>query len=82
MRMYQMYVCECCGKESKNCEVIEACEATRFGLTVEEKHSWDALKSSAKYFKSIVLNENNEITLAAYRNALEKLITFEHSHNL
>lgn len=82
MKMYQMYVCECCGKESKNCKVIEACEAAHFGLTVEEKHSWDALKSSAKYFGSVVMTRNNDETRAAYDSAIEKLVAFEQLHGI
>lgn len=82
MIMYQMYVCECCGKESKDCEVIEACEAAHFGLTVKEKHEWDALKSSARYFGSVVMTNNNENTRATYDNAIEKLIAFEQLHGI
>lgn len=82
MRVYQVYVCEKCGKESRCCEEIEVCEAFHMGLTVAEKHTWDALKSSAEYFGSIVLNRNNEQTRAAYDEAIEKLVQFEQSHGI
>ena len=81
MRMYQVYVCEHCGKESTSCEDIEACEASHMGLSVEEKHSWDALKSAA-YFGSDVATTNNEKTRAAYDEAIEKLVSFEQAHGI
>lgn len=82
MRMYQVYVCERCGKESLSHDEIEECEATHMGLTVEEKHTWDALKSSAKYFGGVVSTTNNERTRAAYDNAIEKFVEFERSHRI
>lgn len=82
MRMYQIYVCEHCGKESMSHDVIEECEATHMGLTVEEKHTWDALKSAAKYFGSVVSTTNNERTRAVYDEAIEKLVSFEQSHGI
>ena len=82
MRMYQVYVCEHCGKESTSCEDIEACEASHMGLSVEEKHSWDALKSAAAYFGSVVATTNNEKTRAEYDEAIEKLVSFEQAHGI
>lgn len=82
MRMYQVYVCENCGKESLCHDEIEECEASHMGLTVEEKHTWDALKSSAKYLGSVVSTTNNEQTRAAYDDAIEKLVSFEQSHEI
>lgn len=82
MRMYQVYVCEYCGKESLSHDKIEECEAAHMGLTVEEKHTWNALKSSAEYFGSVVSTTNNEQTRAAYDNAIKKLVQFEQSHGM
>lgn len=82
MIMYQVYICEYCGKESKSYKVIEACEAAHFGLTVEEKLSWDAMKLLVEYLGSIVLEENNERTRATYDNAIEKLVAFEQLHGI
>lgn len=82
MRMYQVYVCEHCGKESTSSEDIEVCEASHMGLSVEEKNSWDALKSAAAYFGSIVATTNNEKTRAAYDKAIEKLVSFEQAHRI
>ena len=62
MKMYQIYVCETCGKKSKSQEEIERCEASHVGLTIKEKHSWEALKSAARYFSSVLYNTNNEKT--------------------
>lgn len=82
MRMYQMYVCEHCGKESLSHDAIEECEAAHMGLTMAEKRILDALKSAAKYFGSIVSRTNNEKTRAAYDDAIEKLVSFEQSHGI
>lgn len=82
MKTYQVYVCEKCGKESRSCEEIEVCEATHMGLSVAEKHSWDALKSAARYFGSVVSMTNNEQTRAAYDDAVEKLVSFEQLHGI
>ena len=76
MRMYQVYVCEYCGKESLSHDKIEECEAAHMGLTVEEKHT------SAEYFGSVVSTTNNEQTRAAYDNAIKKLVQFEQSHGM
>lgn len=82
MRMYKVYVCECCGKGSLSHDAIEVCEAAHMGLTVEEKHNWDALKSAAKYFGNIWSTTNNEQTRTAYDNAIEKLVSFEQAHKI
>ncbi|WP_281513156.1 hypothetical protein [Bacteroides acidifaciens] len=82
MEMYQVYVCECCGKESLSHDTIEECEASHMGLTVAEKRAWDALKSAAKHFGSVVSTTNNERTRAAYDNAIKRLISFEQLHGI
>lgn len=82
MRMYQVYICEHCGKESLSHDEIEECEATHMGLTVGEKHTWDALKSAAKHFGSVWSTTNNEQTRVAYDNAIKKLVSFERSHRI
>ena len=82
MKMYQIYVCEHCGKESQSHDEIEECEAAHMGLTVAEKHTWDTLKSAAKYFGSVVSSNNNNRTRATHDDAIEKLVSFEQSHGL
>ncbi len=82
MRMYQMYVCSYCGRESQDGDEIESCEARHFGLTVKEKHEWDVLKANAKYCGSVVYDTNNEETRKAYDDAIHKLCEFEQLHKL
>lgn len=82
MKMYQVYVCEYCGKEYKSHKDAELCEATHIGLSVSEKHTWDALKSAAEYFGRVVSKTNNERTRATYDDAIKKLVSFEQSHHL
>lgn len=82
MKRYQIYVCEVCGKESRDRDEIERCEASHLGLSVEEKHAWDALKYIAQSCGSIVYDTNNRKTRAAYDKAIEKLVEFEKEHGL
>ncbi len=82
MRIRQLYVCECCGKKSCDASEIERCEAAHMGLSVNEKRSWDSLKSAAKYFGYLVSATNNERTRAEYDEAIEELVLFEKEHNI
>ena len=83
MRMYQVYVCERCGRESRSHDEIELCEAKHIGLqSIEEKHEYDALKSATAYFASVVSRTNNEKTRAAYDEAVEKQLAFEAEHGI
>ncbi len=45
MKSYPVYVCEKCGRESRNRQNILCCEAEHLGLTVAEKQEHDHLKS-------------------------------------
>lgn len=83
MKMYQTYVCEKCGFESSNQEEVELCEAKHIGLnTLEDKHSYDALKSYAQYCGHVVSATNNDTTREAYDLAIENLIKFKKDHNM
>ena len=83
MRMYQVYVCDCCGRESRSRDEIELCEAKHIGLqSIEEKHEYDALKAATAYFASVVYSRSNEETRAAYDVAIEKQLAFEAEHGI
>lgn len=82
MRMYTVYVCETCEYESKSFDDMEEHEAKHLGLTVEELHTYSALKSLAEYTGSVVANRNNEKTRAAFDKAVEKLVAFEQEHSI
>ena len=83
MLQYTTYVCETCGFESKDRDVVELCEARHLGLTtLEEKHTHDALKSAARYYASLLLENKNEKTEAAHDKAIKDLLEFETIHGL
>ena len=83
MKIYQVYVCEVCGKESKTQEYIGLCEARHVGLnTIEEKHDYDYLNFNVKNLSGIVNRRNNEQTRQKLDTAIEKLLQFEKDHNM
>ncbi len=82
MKMYQIYVCEKCGKTSTSQEEIEQCEATHMGLTVSEMHTYQSLESAVKYFSAVLYRTNNAKAREAYDDAIEKLLSFEKEHGL
>ena len=83
MKMYQVYVCDFCGRESRSHDEIELCEAKHMGLqSIEVRHEYDALKAATAYFASVVSRTNNERTRAAYDKAVEKQLAFESEHSI
>lgn len=83
MNQYTVYVCDKCGKESEDHDEIELCEAHHMGLqTLEEKHTYETLKSLAVYYGSVLYHTNNERTRKAYDDACEKLAAFEREHKM
>ena len=83
MKIYQVFMCEGCGKESKIREDIELCEAQHIGLsTIEEKHDYDYLDFNIKNLSGIVNRTNNEQTRQELDTAIEKLLKFEKDHNM
>lgn len=83
MKMYQVYVCEKCGRESRDPDEIGLCEARHMGLnSLEELHTYQALKRAAEYHGCVVSNTNNERTREAFDKAIQKLVDFEVEHNM
>lgn len=83
MKMRTLYACEHCGAESTDRDEIELCEARHLGLnTLEEKHTYDALKAAAQYAGSVVANTNNDQTREYFDKAVEALIAFEQEHHM
>lgn len=83
MKIYQTYVCETCGFESRNHEEVELCEAKHIGLTnLEDKHAYDSLKMLAEYCGSVISKTKNEETEKAFDEAINKLIAFEKEHGI
>jgi predicted nucleic acid binding AN1-type Zn finger protein len=83
MKKYTVYVCEKCGKESRNFDDIKLCEAKHIGLnTLEDKHAYDTLKSKAAKATARRCSTNNEQTQQAEDAAYNLLIAFEKEHNV
>lgn len=83
MRMYQVYVCNKCGFESRDQLAVELCEAKHMGLsTLEEKHQWDALSLFAQYCTAGLSTTNNETLRNAEEKAYQELLAFEKKHNM
>ena len=77
-----MYTCDTCNFECRNHDEMEAHEANHLGLTVEELHKYNALKSFASYMGSVVSTTKNEATEAKFDKAIKDLIDFEKEHNI
>lgn len=82
MKQYTVYVCEKCGFECRDVHEMEKHEADHDGLTVEEMHTWNFMKTFAAYMGSVVSNTNNEETRQKFDEAVEKLIAFEKDHGI
>lgn len=82
MKSYTMYVCEECGKESKNVKEIMECEANHLGLTKEEFETYKAIKSFVEYAGSILSRTNNEETRKKFDDSIEELLNFELKHGI
>lgn len=82
MKIYNTYICDVCGKESRNRNEIELCEASHMGLTIEEKRHWDILKESVKSCGFLVGRSHNLVTEEMYDREIERLIAFEKLHGI
>nr|DAY68588.1 MAG TPA: C2H2 type zinc-finger protein [Caudoviricetes sp.] len=83
MKTINIYQCEHCGFETRDFSEIEKHEAAHFGLTVKDKHFYNALKSFLNYINSIDVNLSNEDKINKSRKETsEKLTKFERSHGL
>ena len=82
MKRYTMYVCETCGYESRSFDDMEEHEASHLGLTVEELHNYNALKSFARYMGGVISHTSNDETRAKFDKAIEDLVAFEEAHKI
>lgn len=82
MRAKTIYICETCGFQSFDANEMEQHEANHLGLTVEEFHSYNTLKSFAAYMGGVVCNRNNDETRGKFDEAIAKLVAFEEEHHI
>lgn len=82
MKQYTMYICETCGYESRSFDDMEEHEANHLGLTVEELHNYNSLKSFARYMGGVISHTSNDETRAKFDKAIEDLVAFEEAHKI
>lgn len=90
MKSYNIYVCEVCGKESKDRAEIQSCEAGHFGLTWLEYLNYRDLKDNVVEFEHLLadaIEEGAEQYLIdscrkAVENATTAVADFEAKHGL
>lgn len=82
MKEVTYFKCEKCGKVSENMDEILACEASHYGLSVEEKKEWDELKEARILAGSVVAQMNNEETRKEYDEAVASCVKYELDHNI
>ena len=82
MKSYTIYVCETCGKESRNAEEIIKCEAEHLGLTVSEYEEYNRKKDFVRSLSAAVSITNNESTRKKVDDAVDDLIRFEAEHGI
>ena len=90
MKSYTMYVCETCGKESRNRKTIQTCEAGHLGLTWLEYLDYRNLKGNVNMFeillkKSIDTNDEQwriDSYAKSVEDAKKAVSDFETAHGI
>lgn len=82
MKHYTTYVCENCGKESRDMQEIDACEAAHFGLSVNELHEYQLLNLKATRYVRFAQNTNSQRTRDQEEQAIRELLEFERKHGI
>lgn len=82
MRLYTIFECEKCGKQSSDKEEIMECEASHLGLTVAEKQERERLKEDVRYKGVIVGSTKNEITDRDLDEAVSRVLEFKKQHGI
>lgn len=76
------YVCELCESEFDKSSECEKCEATHYGLTLEQYLDWKLLLKEAERAGLVRGYNKNPVTDKAFDNAVRNLVQFEESHEL
>ena len=83
MKMVVYFVCDVCGKESRDHDEIDLCEAQHKGLTnLEDAHAHHSLKGLVVYYHKMYFTTFHPKYKDAYESAKERLIKFEEEHNM
>ena len=82
MKSYTMYVCETCGFECDDGEMMMEHEASHLGLSIEEFEQYNALKSRVRFAAGTLYHLKNHDSKKKYDKVLEQLVAFEKEHNI
>lgn len=83
MRTYSMFVCDVCGKESRDQEAIELCQANHLGLcNLEDYRKWKLLDGYAKACTAKLSYTNNQALRDLEEEAYNELLAFEKEHKM
>lgn len=90
MKSYTMYVCETCGKESRNRKTIQTCEAGHLGLTWLEYLDYRNLKSNVTMFEKLLYEaidrNDHQWRIDSYTKSVKDakiaVIAFEINHGI
>ena len=83
MKLYTVYVCGTCYKESRNRDEILLCEARHMKLeTLEEYCEWQRLGKEVSRHGAACSVTKNEETEAAFDAAIEAQLAFERKHRM
>ena len=90
MKSYTMYVCETCGKESRNRKTIQECEAGHLGLTWLEYLDYRNLKACVNMYEihldQAIRDKDAQWRIDSSRKALEAskkaVADFEDAHGI
>lgn len=76
------YKCEICGKDSTNMEEIRKCEASHYGLTIDEMQEYETLKEMCRYTGTSLSLFHDDESSKAFDDAVQKCVAFEKAHSI
>ena len=84
MKKIELFVCEFCGKKSKNSREIYECEASHIGngLTADEYETYQSLKYLYGYTKEKYENMKDEESRESLINVTNRLKVFKREHGI
>ena len=83
MKQYTMFICDVCGKESRDQDEVELCQAQHLGLSsLEDYKKWQLLSRAAKDCTARLSYTNNQKLRDLEDEAYKELLSFEKEHQM
>lgn len=82
MKTSLLYICDFCGRSSKQKDDILACEAGHYGLSLEDYLAWKKLDEAVKRCSYTASYHHNEDACKALDDAIDAVLAFERAHGL